>query len=682
MKYFVPGIFTFLFFFPSLTSLSGQEGAPIDSLKAILNDHQLTQDSLANIELKIGTAYRTQGIPDSAIPYLRSSISLYEELDQPESVVKAYVQLLRTMSNSDQPFETSIALSDTLITKAQEIDDAQTLTQAFLIRGIVFDDMNQRENAFKALNTSLDYLSRLEQKRTAVAIYNAMANLYTDGVDWEKSQEYYLKALYIADTSGWKLGKSVILNNIADNYLDVERYDEAEQYFKESIAIKRSLGNETNLSVSLCQIAFLYRETDKLNLAFSNAQEGLQLAQKNSYQNGMAICYTIMAGLYEKVENEEQRINYAMQGVELMTQMNAPLSSSMLDNYEHLYQAYLSKDNYEQAFKYLELYSNARDSIVSMENKAKIDELELSFQLKEAEMKNALLAEQQKQAQLKLQRRQFLFYLTISIFVILGFFTAWWVWQKNKLNAELDKLVKEKTATLQKTIEDLEKANEELTHFSYITSHDLKEPLRSINGFVTLLRREVGNDLNSNAADLMQNIQRFVRQMNRLIEDVMSFSLISKKKPHYHSIALKEVVEEVKGSLSAKLDKSNAAIHLQNDLQLNSSRTHLVLILSNLCKNAIHYNKSELPTVDIAAKENGQFWKIEVKDNGIGIAPKYQEQIFVMFKRLHSRSEYDGTGLGLPITKKLIEQLGGHISVESQEGEGSTFTVFLPKEDN
>ena len=681
MKHFIPGIFTFLFFLSALTLLSGQEGAPIDSLKAILKT-QTAQDSLAKIDLEIGTAYRNQGMPDSAIHYLRTSISLYEEAVQPKGTVKAYEQLLRTMSNSDQPFEASIALSDTLIKKAKAIDDAKTLTQTYLIRGIIFDDMNQRENAFKALNTSLDYLSQLEQKRTAVAIYNAMANLYTDGVDWEKSQEYYLKALYIADTSGWKLGKSVILNNIADNYLDVERYDEAEQYFKESIAIKRSLGNETNLSVSLCQIAFLYRETGKLNLAFSNAREGLQLAQKNSYQNGMTICYTIMAGLHEKAGNEEQRINYAMQGVELMTQMNAPLNSSMLDNYEHLYQAYLSKDNYEQAFKYLELYSNARDSIVSMENKAKIDELELSFQLKEAEMKNALLAEQQKQAQLKLQRRQFLFYLTISIFVILGFFTAWWVWQKNKLNAELDKLVKEKTATLQKTIEDLEKANEELTHFSYITSHDLKEPLRSINGFVTLLRRELGKDLSSEATDLMQNIQRFVRQMNRLIEDVMSFSLVSKKKPHYHSIALEEVVQEVKGSLSAKLDKSNAEIHLQNDLQLNSSRTHLVLILSNLCKNAIHYNKSETPTVDIAAKENGQFWKIEVKDNGIGIAPKYQEQIFVMFKRLHSRSEYDGTGLGLPITKKLIEQLGGHITVESQEDEGSTFTVFLPKEDN
>lgn len=681
MKYCSSSIIAFLFILTSATLLSGQEGPPIDSLKAILKEN-LTQDSLADINLGIGKSYRSQGMPDSAMYYLRQSIQLYEAGDQREEVVNAYEQLLRTMSNSDQPFEASVALSDTVITKAEEIDDAKTLTQAYLIRGIIFDDMNQREKAFKALNKSLEYLSRLEQKRTAVAIYNAMANLYTDGVDWEKSQEYYLKALYIADTSGWKLGKSVILNNIADNYLDVDRYDEAEQYFKESIAIKRSLGNETNLSVSLCQIAYLYSETDKLNLAFSHAREGLQLAQKNSYHNGMTICYTTIAGLHGKGGNQDQRINYAMKGVELMTQMNAPLNSSLLDNYEHLYQAYLSKNNYEQAFKYLELYSNARDSIVSMENEAKIDELELSFQLKEAEMKNALLAEQQKQAQLKLQRRQFLFFLMISIFAILGLITAWWVWQKNKLNAELDNLVKEKTATLQKTIEDLEKANEELTHFSYITSHDLKEPLRSINGFVTLLRRELGKDLSNDATDLMQNIQRFVRQMNRLIEDVMSFSLISKKKPHYHSISLADVVEEVKGSLSAKLDKSNAEINLQNDLELNSSRTHLVLILSNLCKNAIHYNKSEMPTVDIAAAENGQFWKIQVKDNGIGIAPQYQEQIFVMFKRLHSRSEYDGTGLGLPITKKLIEQLGGHITVESQEDKGSTFTVFLPKQDN
>ena len=254
----------------------------------------------------------------------------------------------------------------------------------------------------------------------------------------------------------------------------------------------------------------------------------------------------------------------------------------------------------------------------------------------------------------------------------------WWNRKKEKLNRKLDQLVQEKTERLQKAVSDLEGANEELSYFTYITSHDLKEPLRNINGFAALLERRLKDISRPEVPELLLNIKRSATQMNTLIEDVMQYALINGKAVKKEEFYLKELIGFVQEDLEQLLAQKNGHIHCQEDLLLNTSKTALRLVFNNLVKNAIQYNTSSQPTVWINTEISNSELIIHVKDNGIGIDPEFQEQVFVMFKRLHSRAEYQGTGLGLAITKRMLNKINGSIYLKSEQGNGSTFSLHLP----
>lgn len=668
--------FSSAFLAPNL--LRAEDSKVLDSLYQEL-DLQRSPEQRSQTYLQLGKAYYKEALLDSAALYFHQSACLAKENYLDSMTALSHRLLLRTQYESERPFRELFDLADSTEAIAKRAEDMLTLLQTELIKGAMYKNIHQIDKALKCFNKSLEYLDQVDEKSNAVPIYNEMANLYAGLKDWRKSSMYYEKALKIAEEYDWQLGKSVVLNNLGDNYLKEQEYQKAEDYFKQSIAIKKRLGNKTNLSVSLCQIAELYLETDRWDLAAQSASEGLELAINHEYYNGMVICYNAISEVQNKQNDQYQRINYAEEGLNLALQKKEASNEFLQYFYKHLYEAYSANEDYERAYSNLQKYSALKDSIESLKNSSKINELEVSFELKEAQMLNDILEEQKKQAQLKLEQRQILLFAVCLVFFLGLIGVLAWIAQKNRLNQALDQKVKEKTAALEETIKELERANEELNQFTYITSHDLKEPLRSINGFTTLLERELGGNIKEEAKDLMHNIKRYVNQMHKLIEGVIQYSLISNQKPAFEAFSLHGLLIEVQSNLNGTVQNSKAEIYLNQDMTLYSSKSHLSIILSNLLKNAIYYNERTIPEVQIEANSTSTGWIINVSDNGIGIEKEYLEKIFVMFKRLHSRMEYEGTGLGLAITKRLIEQLGGTIAVESIPGSGSEFSIFLPK---
>jgi signal transduction histidine kinase len=511
-----------------------------------------------------------------------------------------------------------------------------------------------------------------------VPVYNALGNLLKNNHQIDKAIPYYEKALYIADTSDWQLGKSVILNNLANTYTIAEKYEEAERIFKESIAIKKSINNKTNLSVSYCQLASLYEETGQWDLAYQYVAEGLNLAESVNYYNGTKICMLVLADVHSGQAKINERIKILEEAQVLISERSGDYSDDGLAVYEALHEAYKDKGEYEKAYEVLAYHAEITDSLITKRNNETMEKLEIQFQLKELEMQKALLEEQQQKSVLESNQRKIINYSIVFFTLFLGFLSIVYARQKTISNYQLDRLVKKKTEELHETVNELEEANEELTQFAYITSHDLKEPLRNINGFTTLLARKLDDQLGDKEKILMDSIKRSTHQMNRLIEDVMQFSLVSHKELHFENVSLSNIIDEVKDNLSKQIKEKNAQIVLSEDATFSSSHTHLLLILTNLCQNGIHYNESVQPLVSVRPVKLRDGWRIEVTDNGIGIAREFREKIFIMFKRLHPRSKYEGTGLGLPITKRLVKQLRGEISLKSRPGMGSKFMVFLP----
>ncbi len=228
----------------------------------------------------------------------------------------------------------------------------------------------------------------------------------------------------------------------------------------------------------------------------------------------------------------------------------------------------------------------------------------------------------------------------------------------------------------------MEKVNQELKDFVYIASHDLREPLRKISSFGSLLKDSLEDKLSEEDQENMKFMIDGADRMNKMIEGLLMYSRVSTKEAPLEEVDLNAVIEQLRQvELSALLEESSATIEVPNQLPkvwANSVQTSQ--LLQNLVANGIKYRAQGVnPHVVITAGSTpeGQI-RINVKDNGIGIEEKYCSDIFKMFRRLHSRREYEGTGIGLSVCKRIVEKHGGQIGVESEPGKGSTFWFTLP----
>ena len=243
----------------------------------------------------------------------------------------------------------------------------------------------------------------------------------------------------------------------------------------------------------------------------------------------------------------------------------------------------------------------------------------------------------------------------------------------------MEERVKSRTIELEEVNEQLKVSNQELERFAYITSHDLKEPLRNINGFVKLLQREKPHSTRSKAEEeYFEFILRNVSQMQQLINDVLSFSKISSQNLKVSPVNVSDLVEETKIGLSELIKEKKGVVEISTIPLIFTNNAQLRILLKNLIENGIKYNDKPIPTVSINYQLVDNFHHLIISDNGIGIEDRYHNQIFGMFKRLHNRKEYKGSGLGLAICKKIINRLGGDILLDSELGVGSTFRVILP----
>ncbi|MFN8298305.1 MAG: ATP-binding protein [Chitinophagales bacterium] len=224
---------------------------------------------------------------------------------------------------------------------------------------------------------------------------------------------------------------------------------------------------------------------------------------------------------------------------------------------------------------------------------------------------------------------------------------------------------------------ELEKVNAGLKQFAYVTSHDLKTPLRNIATYLQLLKRR--NQLDAESAEMVDDAVRSVKHLNQLISDIFLYTTTDFKQDHNETADLNEVIQTVTSDIKAIVHEKAVELMIPGNLPpLKVNRTQAIHVFSNLIGNAIKYNKSERPRVELNFKRNGVKTEFSIRDNGIGIAPEYQEQVFEIFRRLHTQEEFEGTGIGLAICKKIIESYGGHIRVNSQAGAGAEFVFTLP----
>ena len=247
-----------------------------------------------------------------------------------------------------------------------------------------------------------------------------------------------------------------------------------------------------------------------------------------------------------------------------------------------------------------------------------------------------------------------------------------------QLNRDLERRVAERTAELAERAKELARSNAELQQFAYVASHDLQEPLRMVASFTQLLAKRYKDKLDDDARQFIDYAVDGATRMQTLISDLLTYARVGTQgkslAPTDSEVLFKRVLE----SLKFVIEESGAVISRDPLPVVMADPQQLGQLFQNLLTNAIKFRGKEPPCISISAEKKGSDWKISVRDNGIGISQEHADRIFVIFQRLHTKTEYPGTGIGLAICKKIVERHGGRIWFEPSPGGGSTFCFTIP----
>jgi light-regulated signal transduction histidine kinase (bacteriophytochrome) len=230
--------------------------------------------------------------------------------------------------------------------------------------------------------------------------------------------------------------------------------------------------------------------------------------------------------------------------------------------------------------------------------------------------------------------------------------------------------------------EDLKRSNAELEEFAYVASHDLQEPLRMVASFTQLLGKRYRGKLDQDADEFIGFAVDGATRMQQLTQALLAYSRVGTRGKPLAPTDCNLILQLARNNLFKALEESRAEVTSGPLPTVPGDEVQLIQLFQNLIGNALKFHGESPPTIRIDAQEDNGDWRFAFRDNGIGISPAHQERIFKIFQRLHHRSEYPGTGIGLAICKKIVERHGGRLWVESEEGRGATFFFTIPKENN
>lgn len=268
--------------------------------------------------------------------------------------------------------------------------------------------------------------------------------------------------------------------------------------------------------------------------------------------------------------------------------------------------------------------------------------------------------------------------------VILIYYLKRYIYIQKQSNKELEKRVAERTVELNAFNVELERSNKELQDFAHIASHDLQEPLRKIQTFGNLLKTEHADTLHESGKDYLERMNHAATRMRILIDDLLLFSRVTSKANPPEEVDLNKIIQEILVDLEVRIRDLDAMIEVQNLQKVKADPSQMRQLFQNIISNSLKFHKENTkPIIKISGRftagiKHDTLYEVVIEDNGIGFDPKYSEKIFNIFERLHSRQEYQGTGIGLAISKKIVDRHGWGIRAESKVGEGTTFIITIP----
>jgi signal transduction histidine kinase len=554
--------------------------------------------------------------------------------------------------------------------------------------------------------------------------YGGLGVLFFTVNDYDNAIRYYDKALKISKETHNYINECVYLDNLSEAYGCRKNYAKAFEHIKMACAIAErehdidsqiplyerharlyaDVGDfdralvKIDAALSLCQSDDYIKDRNNLTIAKAD----LYLTQKDNESaletlktineqlinvNSLTKVYFELGKIYEAKRNWTLAENYFNKSQELADKNKSLRYSEW--SHRALYRIYRNKNQYNQSLTHLELANTLRDSLFNYEKSGQVTELQFRYDLTQSEQKL-------QEAQLAGNRNMMFVGLLVGLLTISILVFSYYLQRKrNEVLQVKNASIREQKEQLEafnreiltknKAIEEqkrrLEESNGMLQQFNYAVAHDLKEPLRNIANFATLIQRRFLKDLPPTAAEYFEFVMSGSIRMGKMLEGLLKYSMLSiDQVTDLENVDMNEIVNEISENLRMVVEEKQATIHYANPLPcVNINRIHITQLMQNLVSNGIKFVHGK-PIVEIGSREENDHIVLFIKDNGIGINPDNGKKLFTLFHRLHrDTTQFEGTGVGLAVCKNIVEKYGGQIWFESIEEKGTTFFMQFPK---
>ncbi|MEL6851403.1 MAG: ATP-binding protein, partial [Bacteroidota bacterium] len=448
---------------------------------------------------------------------------------------------------------------------------------------------------------------------------------------------------------------------------------QAYQFFGRALDLAIITDNIPDKAASFTQLGKIYlqrRDTVKAKQVFTHAislyQQQKMKKEELDSRNYLAQCY-IMSKQWEAAITELETC--------LILEEELQEPESLLDTYLAFAQVYEYLDDFAQALTYQRLHQEIKDTMLAQSQSQSVAAIEKIHELEDQKKEMVLVQKNE-----SIQNLKRLGWLSTCSLILLVLFIILLV-KRTRAQAFTNQLLVEKSREIEVTNQELSQSNRELKEFTHAVSHDLKQPLRTIGSFASLMVQRYHRQLDEEGDHYLNFITQGVQHMHLLLSDLQTYAYIGRANVEPAPVNLNHILEEVKANLHQQIEERGAVIKANPLPSLMGHQTSLYQLFQNLISNAIKFQiQGVTPKISIRVMDEENYLRVEVVDNGIGIPDAFKARIFRAFQRLHNQSDYPGTGIGLAICHKVMLQLGGKIDVQSELGKGSKFRLWFPKE--
>ena len=612
---------------------------------------------------QIGRTYASTYDYDSAITCYQHALELGREGQDLDLIHKALF-IIGYTHYATYDYSEALAYFHQALEEVAEVRDDDSL------RAVVYDWISLQylySGAYgEAIRHQLQSISIREALQDSAGLaesYYSMGDILDHQRKYRESQDYFQKCIRLAERFDQTHLVFGAYGSIGALHIEAERWDSAYWYSRKAhrIAIEEDLEYGiayTNSSLGECYLH--YGQFDSAREAFTTA---LELARRMGEASEIAYSLAGLGQVTQKTNGRDHALELYSEAVRVSVEFE--LDDVREDIFEKLVGSYVEWGMYDSAYSYQKQLADLRDTLFQKRNESTVSTLEARYDIlqKEAAQKEAILLKDQ-------QIRRMTVWGGIVVLVLIIAIIAMLV---NTLRTH-----QRNNALLEAHNVKISEQNVDLKQFAYSTSHDLKQPLRTIGNFSSLIQKRLGDPDDRETGQYFDFINQAVSDMSSLLTNLLSYSQLDDKRRSYEDLCLNEVFHSVTNNLNVLIREKEANILVEELPAVEANREHMMQLFQNLVNNALKFNDKDYPEVMVSFEKQGDQYRFSVKDNGVGIDAAHTERVFGLFERVGDTDRFGGSGMGLAISQRIVKHYRGQIWVESVPGKGSTFHFTLP----